>query len=985
MFPLHPAPHLFIPAYVRRVGSDHIQACPGGVRNHLERPAYYTVTIVLERVRTMFRLALAFALTCCAATTAWSAPQEATVHLFGRGPHPLVDLQEVDLGVPSPDSVLGFSLGDRAARHSQVLEYFRLLDQASPRVALFTMGVTYEGRELVYAAISTPERLARLTEVQKDLQSLGDPRLLKPSQLDELVARTPACVWLAYSIHGDEISGVDAALGVAYRLAAGVDSLTLKLLDELVILIDPCENPDGRERYLSQVDAYASAVPLADGQSFQKGGAWPWGRGNHYLFDMNRDWFALELLETQARVAAILEWQPHVLVDAHEMGQWDTYLFSPPRQPFNLQITPELREWWNVFAADQGKAFDRYAWPYYTREWNEEWYPGYGSSWPLYHGAVGILYEQAGVSGSRVAQQDGTVLTYSETVAHQYVSSMANLTTAAVHRDELLRHYYGHRQKALQEFGGGPAKAYVVRPDANRDRLNQLALTLERQQIEVFTADKEFSADARSYMKSQSASVTFPQGTLIIPTDQPTGYLIQTILGFDWRMPDSFLVAERRELLKHRDSKLYEVTGWSLLQAYGVDAYSLDKPVEVARTRWVKPGVAGGVRGADPAVGFGLDMSSDRSLSALVQLFERGLTVEAAIKDLDAGGVMLPRGSLVIPKRANRDNYVAVLDSIAGSTGVEFVALESGRGALGPDLGGNDVQLLRAPRVALAAAIPSDVSMVGSIWHLLDYKLGLPVSLLEIARLGDMDLSIYNVLILPDTWGPLSAVAGPGAVENIKTFVRAGGTLIALEGSAAFCADSANGLSTVRLRHHVLGRLAEYEEAARLETTWETPDIAKLKIWDYPTSDSAKPAEPKPSGNPDVLKRQDEAARVFSPHGAVLRVTLDTEDWLTSGMKADVPALIYTSNVFLAKYPEARTVARFADTADLRISGLLWPEARERLALSSYCTREQLGSGQVILFAGQPNFRAYYRGTERLLVNAVLYGPGLGTRWMPKW
>lgn len=931
------------------------------------------------------RLALGCALACVASVNAWALPRESSVHLFGRGPHPLVDLGQVDPAIPTPDSVLGFALGDRAARHSQVLDYFRLLDKASPRVALFSMGVTYEGRELVYAAISTPERLERLTEVQRDLQALGDPRTLKASGLDELVARTPACVWLAYSIHGDEISGVDAALGVAYRLAAGRDSITLHLLDQLVILIDPCENPDGRERYLSQVDAYASSVPVADGQSFQKGGAWPWGRGNHYLFDMNRDWFALELLESQARVAAILQWQPHVLVDAHEMGQWDTHLFSPPRQPFNLQITPELRDWWNVFAADQGAAFDRHAWPYYTREWNEEWYPGYGSSWPLYHGAVGILYEQAGVSGSRVAQQDGTVLTYSETVAHQYVGSIANLSTAAANREKLLRHYYNHRQKATSEFGGGPARAFLVRPDANGDRLNHLALVLQRQQIEVFTADKEFTADARSYLASKPGSMSFPKGTLIIPTDQPTGYLAQTILGFDWRMPDSFLVVERRELLKHRDSKLYEVTSWSLLQAYGVDAYSTDKAVSAARTRWVKPMMSGGVRGVDPAVGFGLDMSSDRSLRALVQMFERGLTVEAALKDLDAGGVMLPRGSVIIPKRANRADYAAVLDSIAGSTGVEFVALESGRGALGPDLGGSEVELLRPPRVALAAAMPSDVSMVGSFWHLLDYKLGLPVSMVEIARLGDLDLSVYNVLILPDTWGPLARVAGPGAVENIKTWVKAGGTLIAVEGSAAFCADSATGLSSVRLRQHVLSKLAEYQEATRVETSWEKPEISKLKIWEYPTADSAKESPAKPSGSPEELKRQDEAARLFSPHGAVLRVMLDTENWLTAGMGSEVPALIYTSNVFLAKYPEARTVARFADVTDLRISGLLWPEARERLAQSSYCTREDLGAGQVILFAGQPNFRAYYRGTERLLINAVLYGPGLGTSWTPKW
>jgi len=239
-------------------------------------------------------------LTPCRATS-----ENSSVHLFGRGPHPLVDLGQVDPTVPSPEQFLGSPLAEPPARYAQVIQYFRHLDSTSPRVAVFTMGSTYEGRELIYAVMSTPERMARLAEVQRDLQSLRDPRALSAAQIDELVKRTPVCAWLAYSIHGDEISGVDAALGLAYRLAAGTDSLTLRLLNELVIVIDPMQNPDGRERYLAQVEAFASAVPTADGQSMQKGGFWPWGRGNHYLFDMNRDWFAQELLESQARVSAM--------------------------------------------------------------------------------------------------------------------------------------------------------------------------------------------------------------------------------------------------------------------------------------------------------------------------------------------------------------------------------------------------------------------------------------------------------------------------------------------------------------------------------------------------------------------------------------------------------------------------------------------------------------------------------------------------------
>jgi hypothetical protein len=914
-------------------------------------------------MRIRIKLILTVGLVC----VTWLAGENAgatTVGFFGRGPAPIVDLGAVDPSIPTPDDVLGFALGDKPARHAQVIEYFYRLADVSPRVTVFSMGETYEGRELIYAVISTPERIADLPTLKSSLAKIGDPRSVSQAEADLLIENTPASVWLAYSIHGDEISGVDASLGVAYRLAAGTDAVTLDLLEKLVVLIDPIENPDGRERYLAQMEAFATAIPFADGQSLQKGGFWPWGRGNHYFFDMNRDWFAQELPESKARIEAVVQWQPQVLVDAHEMGQWATYLFSPPRAPFNLQLTDEIRAWWITFAADQSRAFDEFGWPYYTREWNEEWFPGYGSSWPLFNGAIGILYEQAGVSGSRVSQHDGTVLTYSESVAHQSQAQKA-----------------GHRNVRRR-----PGAGVLVRPDANPDRLAHLAETLERQQIDVYVASESFSVQATSYYASAPASVECPEGTLVIPTDQPTGYLIQTILGFDWHIPDSFLTVERRELLKHRDSKLYEVTSWSMLQAYGLDAYQTSSTVKPQMSRWQAPLVAGGVRGENPKVGFMLDMSTDRALRALAMLYDRNLVVEAALKDLDAGGHDMPRGSIVIPRRANPHNLATILDTVAGLAGVEFLPVETGRGAEGPDLGGGEVELLRKPRVAVVAAGNSNTTSVGAVWHQLDQKLGLPASLLDVSRLGRLDLSIYNVIVLPDSWGTFTGIIGSGAVSNLKGWVRDGGTLIALDAAAAFCADTSVGLSSVRVRRQVLDKLADYEEAADLEISAESPDISGLGIWEYKKPDSVGD-EGKSGGkkSAEALAKEDEFARIFSPHGAILRVDLDTEHWLTAGMSDHVPVLYYSTYAFLAKFPEARTVGRFAAASDVRLSGLLWPEARGRLANTSYCTREGSGKGQVILFAGQPNFRAYFRGSERLLANAILYGPGLGTRWLPDW
>jgi hypothetical protein len=915
-----------------------------------------------------------------------AAATDQTVGFFGSGSAPVLGPGPYDPAVPSPESFLGFALGERPARYAQVVAYFDALARATTRVQVEKVGETYEGRPLIHAVISSQDNIERLAEIHARLDSLADSRHLAPGAMEKMIADLPAVVWLAYSIHGDEISGTDAALAVAYRMAAGTDSLTRRLCSNLVVVVDPSENPDGRERYLAQMESFAAAVPQADGQSLQKGGVWPWGRGNHYLFDQNRDWFAVELKETEARVRSITAWHPQLCVDAHEMGAWDTYLFDPPRAPFNPQLTPALRHWWDVFSADQASAFDRLGWAYYTREWNEEFYPGYGSSWPLYQGTVSILYEQAGVSGSRVARHDGTVLTYSETVAHQYVSSMANTTTAADHRRELLKGYYDHRAQAVATYGGGPARAYLVAPDADVDRMDDLAHALTTQGLEVYRAAEPVRLKARSYYDSTFASRTLPEGTMVIPTNQPNGYLVQTILDFDPRMPDSDLVLERRELLKHHESRLYEVTGWSLLEGYGVDAYETRDVVSSRLAPWQPAPVTGGTDIASPEQGFIFATDSERGRRALPMLFGRGITMYAAKKPLDVDGRTFARGSIFVPRRANAPGYAQVLDSVGKALGLTITGIHSGRGNVGPDLGGAELGLLRRPRTAIVADEPTSFTSLGAIWHLFDWKLGLPVSLVPASRLSWLDLSVYNVIILPDGWGSYARILGPGAAENLAGWVEGGGTLIGVGAGADYCVDSTAHLSSVRLRRDVLARLGDYQEAARREIAAEKPDLAGMDIWTYAktTKDSAHASG---SENPPLeeLKQKDELARTLAPHGVIMRTDLDTEHWLTFGLGDRVPVMFYASRTLLGEFPPAETVARFSPEGSLRLSGLLWPEARRRMAGSAFCTREGKGRGQIILFADDPDFRAYFRGSARLLGNAVLFGPGLGTEWTPEW
>jgi hypothetical protein len=357
----------------------------------------------------------------------------------------------------------------------------------------------------------------------------------------------------------------------------------------------------------------------------------------------------------------------------------------------------------------------------------------------------------------------------------------------------------------------------------------------------------------------------------------------------------------------------------------------------------------------------------------------------AAKKDLNLEGKNFPRGSIFLPLRANPPDVSRTLESVARETGIQVVGISSGLAPNGPDLGGGELGVLRKPKAALVAGGNTDFASMGAVWHLLDQKIGLPLALLDIAQLGMVDLSIYNVLVLPDGYS-FSSVIGRPVIEKIRRWVQEGGTLIAMGGSAMFCADSSTGLTSVRQRSQVLAKLTEYEQSAMDEIASESPSLDKLHIWSYPEKpDTAGRIPPKPSLKPEELDRADELARLFAPHGAILRVDCDRDEWLTFGLGKSVPAMMTSPTAFVSKYPPVRTVGRFAPSPSLRISGLLWPEARLRLANTPYCTREQSGMGQVILFAGQPDFRAYFRGTERLLTNAILFGPGLGTTWTPEW
>jgi Zinc carboxypeptidase len=889
--------------------------------------------------------------------------------------------------VRSPSDFLGYPVGSAPASHADIVRYFEYLDQL-PTAELHTYAESYEGRKLVYLVIASEANAGRLAEIRSNCQKLADPRTLGDAKVNDVIAHTPAVAWMAYGIHGDELSSCDAAIELAYQLLA----VTKNILDQCVVIIDPTENPDGRTRWLTQLAQWNAVVASHDVQSMSHTGLWPYGRTNHYLFDLNRDWFALVHPESRGRTAAILEWMPHYLLDCHEMGPLDTYLFSPPREPFNPHMVNYIHKWWERVAKEHAALFDRFGWSYYTREWNEELFPGYGSSWAIYSGAVGFLFEQAGVDGSQIKRPDGTVMSYRETVHHQFVGSMANLTAVAAGRTELLNDYQKQKADNLRS----KPRTYVFAAGTNPTRLDRFVEKLQHQRIEVERTTKSVKLSrARSWNGNEARDVTVPAGSAVVRTNQPMKQLVEAILEFDIRIPTSFLKTEKKDILARDDSRLYDTTGWSLPLAYGLNAFVAEGAPRFATEAYRIAAPTGSLSNEEAKVGFAFDGDDDRSLELLARIFEHDIRVWCARKPFRAGDVTMPRGSFLVRRAGNSPLDIATLRTLAETAGVALRGVDGGlaSGELA-DLGGNEFYLLVAPRIALIAGTGTSTTSFGATWHLLDSRLRMRTSVIDIARVAGTDLSKYNVIVLPDFFGGVEGykgLLGMSGISALRKWAESGGTLVADGAGAAVLADTSVAISSVRMRDQVLKDLPEYMTSLTLAKSAFAPVVDSLSLWEAGTSKKSKKEdktaqpekEKEPSDDLEARKRSDEIASKLAPRGAIVAVDLDPENWLAYGCARTIPALLNTNRAFVTKSVDVP--ARLAPADRLRLSGLLWEEARARWAESVYAARSPVGDGQAIVFVSTPNFRGYFHAAERLLLNALLLGPGCGTASRVAW
>ncbi|MBI4617657.1 MAG: hypothetical protein HY720_28860 [Planctomycetes bacterium] len=837
-----------------------------------------------------------------------------------------------DPSVPAPGAVLGHELGDRFSLHHEVLGYLEELDAASDRTILLDYGRTYEGRRLVLVVLSSPERLRRLDSVLEDLGKLADPRRLGDEAEDALLDRTPVCVWLSYNVHGDEASGTETAMAVAYRLAAGTDEATSRWLDECLVVIDPCLNPDGRDRYTSWYRGIAGTRPDPDPRALEQNEPWPGGRENHYGFDLNRDWTWLTQVETGSRLAAYRRFNPQVHVDLHEMDYDSTNFFFPAADPVHVLIPAHVRRWGEIFGRGNAAAFDRRGWPYYTGEIFDLFYPGYGDSWPSLGGAVGMTYEQAGGgSGLAVRRSDGRILTLAERIEHHRVASLATIDTAAAGRRALLGDYLEFRKEGVQGSASRDVACFLVPPGEDPAATAHIVEILMAQGIEVGRATASFYAtNARSFEGEEHALKRFDAGTYLVSLAQPLASLARAILEPRPRIPEA---------------KFYDVSAWSLPYSFGLEAYwtpeAVEAPSELLAT---PPAPEGGISGGPTGFAYLLPWPRRGAPALLSRLLESGFRARVASKEFRIGRRTFRPGTVVWLSGENPPSLGEEIERAAREIGVEVVAAPSGRTDSGVQLGSDEIRRIERPRIALVAGDGVDVSGLGEIRFLLEREHGIPVRLVPPETLSGRHLADYDVVVLAD--GSYDSDMGG---ERLKSWIEDGGTLIGIEGGAA------------------------YATAAKfVEVEYGEPSTDAGKE-EEDTKDGAREQGPGPDDRDPkwvrIKDRETEADEKRIP-GTILTVNLDPDHPLAWGLPERVPVLKRGVSTF-ALTEGLSAVGVF--TEKFTLGGYITPRSEEALTRRAFLVHARKGEGHIVLFSDDPNFRLVWKGPSHLFLAALFF------------
>tara|TARA_B100000575_G_C23131238_1_gene656219 strand:+ start:242 stop:2728 length:2487 start_codon:yes stop_codon:yes gene_type:complete len=807
----------------------------------------------------------------------------------------------------NPSEFLGYELGTNWTPHHKVMDYVQHLAEHSEMVTAFNYGITYEGRELVYLVISSEENQQNMGEIrQNNLRRIG----LQSGEVSE--AALPI-VWLSYNVHGNETSSSEAALYTMHALVTEYQNW----LNDVVVVIDPMVNPDGRERYVNWNKMVTGVQFNPNHEAMEHHEPWPGGRTNHYFFDLNRDWAWQTQTETQQRIRQYLEWMPMVHVDFHEQNYNTPYYFAPAAEPYHNAITDWQRELQTLIGQNHASYFDQNNWLYFTREVFDLFYPSYGDTWPTFNGAIGMTYEQAGHSfaGLGVLTDEGDTLTLYDRMIHHAISGLSTIETVVNQKERVLSEFQKYFD-TIRKNGSGNYKTFVIKRGSNPDNTSRLLRYLLDQKIQVQQAVNEVRANGYDYQNGKVGRVTIQKGDFIVNTYQSQGTLVRVLF---------------EPKPEYTDSLTYDITAWEAHYSFGVEGYAIQGQVEVQQISFDIESELTPV--VNNPYAYLVEWNSFDDAQFLAYILKQGVRARYSENSFSIQGKNYNAGTLIITRNGNESLGTDFDDIVKEGALVynrELTPVTTGLVTQGKDFGSSSVRSINAPRVGLLAGAGTSGNMVGHIWYFFDQQLNYPITMIPIDIATSMDWTQFDVIILPS--GSYGYSFNDSQLSEIRNWVRGGGKLVAVDGANGFLVGKDGFALTRKSRSN--------DDADNLE---------------------------------DRLQRYADAERNSVANfnaGAIYTLNMDPTHPLAFGYKEHYMSLKLGSTAY--EYLEnGWNVGVVKDGAPR--SGFVGYKAQKVIEESLSYGVQSMGQGQVIYMIDNPFFRGFWHNGKLLISNAVFF------------
>lgn len=820
----------------------------------------------------------------------------------------------------SPKEFLGYEPGERFTRHHRVVEYFQHVASVVPSVALYKYGETYEHRPLVYAIVASAENSKNIEQIRLD-------NLRRAGMESGVPSTKVAIVWLSYNVHGNEASSLEASMQTLYELADPGNAKSQQFLKNTVVILDPCINPDGRDRYANFYNQYGNFPPNPDSDGKEHREPWPGGRANHYMFDLNRDWAWLTQAESQQRVKVYNQWLPHVHVDFHEQGANNPYYFAPAVEPFHEVITPWQREFQVMIGKNHAKYFDAQGWLYFTKEVFDLYYPSYGDTYPTYSGAIGMTYEQGGGgrAGLTITTNEDDPLTLKDRLTHHHTSGMSTVEITSQNANRVVEEF----EKYFKESVNNPAsayKTYVIKSDNNADKVKQLASWMDKHGIKYGHAGTAKASRGFEYATQSVQNVNVSTEDLIISAYQPKSRFITTLFEPQSKLPDS---------------ATYDITAWNLMYGYGLKAYALNERINVSKAYQPKA-VENAAIGTKPYA-YIFKYTSLRDVEFLAALLNRKIKVRLATQSFKVSGETFDPGTLIVTQRNNENvpGFDNLVQTLARQMERKIYTSTTGFVDAGRDFGSGYVTYLKAPKVAMLTGEQASSLSVGEIWHFFEQQLHYPVTQIGTEYFKSVELHKYDVLVVPEGYYRLF---DEKTLSDVGSWVSNGGRLILI----------ANALNSfVDQKGYGLKLYSNDDEKKAME---------KLE----------KDQKDK-EGLPVYGAAERKSISDFTP-GAIYRTTLDKSHPLAFGLGDTYYAL--RENGLRFGYLEDGWNVGIIKGKAKPVQGFTGFKANRKLDNSLVFGVEDKGRGQVIYFVDNPMFRSFWENGKMVFSNAVFLTGG---------